>query len=325
MDDTTVDDIQFLGDSVWAIDTRMSGYSHITAAYLIGGQRPCLVETGTAMSAPTVTTALRALGIDADDLASIVVTHVHLDHAGGAGDLARAFPSAQVYASEAGVEHLVDPTRLLSSARRVFGRVLDEVFGLLLPVPATQVVPLSANFRIDLGGGRHLQVLEAPGHARHHVGLLDSACGDLYVGDAAGVYLPETGDLRPATPPPDFDLEQSLNTLDRFGRAQPQRLLFSHYGPVEAAAQTLQRSAEELRAWVHDARTALSSWGDDGKTPDATTLEMAHVVELMHRRAEERYRYTSDAAMLEKVEHLNSTLANTSGVARWLTRTAPTL
>ena len=103
---------------------------------------------------------------------------------------------------------------------------------------------------VDLGGGRRLESHHSPGHARHHVGLLDSLTGDLYVGDAAGVYIPETADLRPATPPPDFDLDSALASLERFRALRPSRLLFSHYGPVEPVGETLDRSAEELRLWV---------------------------------------------------------------------------
>lgn len=308
--------VTHLGNEVFAIDTQMSGYEQITAAYLIRGDRPCLVETGTATSAPTVVAGLGSLGVSRDDLASIVVTHVHLDHAGGAGDLAQHFPRCRVHASEIGLPHLVDPSRLMASARRVFGRVLDEVFGLLRPVAAAQVVALADGAAIDVGAGRRLEVIAAPGHARHHVGLLDSDTGDLYVGDAAGVYIPETGDLRPATPPPDFDMDQALHTLGRFRIAAPRRLLFSHYGPADNADEMLARSEEELKDWVaavtHSSGTAAAS------RPSADACDLAHVVDLMLERARNRYDYSRDDAITEKVEHLSSTGANVGGVLRWL-------
>src|SRR5438270_12744019 len=128
-----------LGSDVYMIDTAMSGYSGITAAYAILGSRPCLVETGTATSAPVVREALAGLGVGADDLATIVVTHIHLDHAGGVGDLAAAFPSAEVVVHERGARHLVSPERLLASARRVYGDVMDTMFGELLPTPVERV------------------------------------------------------------------------------------------------------------------------------------------------------------------------------------------
>ncbi len=122
-----------LGQDVFALDTRMSGYEGITAAYAILGERPCLIETGTAASAPVVAAALEGLGVGPDDLAVLVVTHIHLDHAGGVGDLARLYPKARIVVQERGARHLADPTRLMASARLVFGSVLDDVFGPLAP------------------------------------------------------------------------------------------------------------------------------------------------------------------------------------------------
>ena len=209
MDSPTVETVD-LGADLYSIDTRMSGYAGITSAYLLRGSRPCLVETGTATSAPVVRDALAELGVGADDLATIVVTHIHLDHAGGVGTLAGMFPRADVVVHERGARHLVDPERLMTSARRVFGRVLDDVFGVLEPTEASRVRTLGDAGTVDLGDGRTLDAFHAPGHAQHHVGLVDSATGDLFVGDAAGVYIPETADMRPSTPPPDFDLDLAL-------------------------------------------------------------------------------------------------------------------
>ncbi len=207
-------DITDLGNDVYQIDTRMAGYQGITAGYLIRSSRPCLVETGTSTSAPVVQAALASLGIGARDLATVVVTHIHLDHAGGVGDIASMFGAAQVVVHEKGARHLADPTRLMASARMVYGDALDVLFGSMMPVPADRLRTLDDVGAIDLGDGRRLSSYYSPGHAQHHVGLLDSLSGDLYVGDAAGVYIPETGDLRPATPPPDFDLSVALASID---------------------------------------------------------------------------------------------------------------
>ena len=199
-----------LGHEVYEIDTRMAGYQGITAGYLILSDRPCLVETGTAPSAPVVRDALTELGIGPADLATVVVTHIHLDHAGGAGDIAVMYPQAEIVVHERGARHLADPSRLMASARMVYGSALDGLFGEMAPTPADRIRPVEERGTIDLGGGRRLDSHYSPGHAKHHVGLIDSVSGDLYVGDAAGVYIPETADLRPATPPPDFDLATAL-------------------------------------------------------------------------------------------------------------------
>jgi glyoxylase-like metal-dependent hydrolase (beta-lactamase superfamily II) len=297
-----------LGHEVFQIDTQMSGYPGITSAYLIRGDRPCLVETGTATSAGVVADALDSLGIGPSELATVVVTHIHLDHAGGVGTLAERFPNAQVVVHERGARHLVDPERLMTSARRVFGRVLDDVFGVLLPTDAARVRALGDVGVVDLGAGRRLEAFHAPGHAQHHVGLVDSASGDLYVGDAAGVYIPETREMRPATPPPDFDLDLALASLGRFREVAPARLLFSHFGPVLDVEGSLGRAEEELRLWVELVRQTRAS-----------ALDLDHAVARVTEKTSERYAaYLQSTQVREKFEHLNATAANIVGINRWL-------
>ncbi len=297
-----------LGDEVFQIDTEQSGYAGITAGYLIRGSKPCLVETGTARSSETVIAALKELGIEKEDLATIVVTHVHLDHAGGAGHLTSHFTKAQLIAHERGARHLVDPSRLMASARRVFGSLLDDVMGELLPTAAERVVSLGDFGKIDLGNGRSLDTYYAPGHASHHIGLVDSISGDLYVGDAAGVYIQETKTQRPATPPPDFDLEITLNSIELFRSLAPKRLLFSHYGPVTDIEETLDGSIEELRLWVELVQTARSE-----------KLDLDHAIAMIKEKTHERYeRLFKDPALSHRFEELNSTGANIVGINRWL-------
>jgi len=299
-----------LGDDVHLLDTRMGGYDGITAAYLIRSSRPALIETGAAKSAQLVVDELAALGIGAGDLATIVVTHIHLDHAGGVGDLASAFPQAEIVVHERGARHLVDPARLMSSARRVFGEVMDTVFGELLATPAHRVRALGDTGEVDLGDGRRLSSTYSPGHASHHVGLLDSATGDLYVGDAAGVYVPEADIVRPATPPPDFDLDLALSSLQTFEQLAPTRLLFSHYGPAAHVAEVLSRSQDELRLWVELARGTR-----------AEGLDLDHAVSAVRERTRERY--AAMAATDEKWQALSSDGANLSGILHWLDKVEP--
>jgi glyoxylase-like metal-dependent hydrolase (beta-lactamase superfamily II) len=303
-------DITDLGNDVFQIDTKMAGYPGITAGYLIRSSRPCLVETGTSTSAPVVQTALASLGIDPASLATVVVTHIHLDHAGGVGDIASMFPSAEVVVHEKGARHLADPSRLMASARMVYGDALDVLFGELAAVPAARLRTLDDVGAVDLGDGRRLESYYSPGHARHHVGLLDSASGDLYVGDAAGVYIPETGDLRPATPPPDFDLEVALASLAKFAALDPSRLLFSHYGPVPDVPGTLERSAEEISVWVSETRAARSAG-----------MDLDHAVEAVRQRTLSRYAAFADDAdpvVKEKFEQISGAGANVGGIWHWL-------
>jgi glyoxylase-like metal-dependent hydrolase (beta-lactamase superfamily II) len=297
-----------LGDDVHIIDTRMAGYDGITAGYLILADRPVLVETGTAKSAPTVQAALASHGLGPEDLATIVVTHIHLDHAGGVGDIARMYPKAEVVVHEFGAGHLVDPARLVASARRVYGSAMDDVFGELLPTEATRVRAVGTSATLDLGSGRSMQLHYSPGHAKHHIALLDNQSGDLYVGDAAGIYVPEADIVRPATPPPDFDLDVAIASIEMFRAMRPRRLLFSHYGPVDNIDEILDRSVEELRLWVEIVRVARA----DG-------LDLDHAVDAVRRRTADRYAaIRSDPQLDEKFERLNSFAANIAGINRWL-------
>ncbi len=305
---------QDLGHDVHLIDTRMGGYDQITAAYLIASDRPALVETGAGRSAGLVAETLASLGIGPQDLATIVVTHIHLDHAGGVGDLAAAFPSAEIVVHERGARHLAEPERLVASARRVYGpEVMAALFGELLPTAPSRIRAVGDIGSVDLGAGRQLSTTYSPGHASHHIGLLDSASGDLYVGDAAGVYVPEADALRPATPPPDFDLPLALSSLRSFGEQQPARLLFSHFGPVTAVAETLSRSAEELEYWVELTRGAR-----------AAGLDLDHAVAAVVQRVLEREGdVTLPPELLAKQETLNASKANVAGIWRWLDQTSP--
>jgi glyoxylase-like metal-dependent hydrolase (beta-lactamase superfamily II) len=304
-----------LGNDVFQIDTRMAGHQGITAGYLIRSSRPCLVETGTARSAPVVREALAELGVRSADLATVVVTHIHLDHAGGVGDIASTYPAAEVVVHEKGARHLADPSRLMASARMVYGDALDVFFGALAPVPADRIRSLDDAGTVDLGDGRRLDSHYSPGHAKHHVGLIDSASGDLYVGDAAGVYIPDTGDLRPATPPADFDLDMALASLRKFEALAPTRLLFSHYGPVDDVAAILERSAEEIIVWVEGTRQAR-----------AAGMDLDHAIAMVREQTLSRYaalREDADPAVAAKFERISGAAANVTGIWHWLDTVEP--
>ncbi|MUN37858.1 MBL fold metallo-hydrolase [Actinomadura litoris] len=313
MDDTTTT-VTPLGGDVYEIDTRMAGHSGITAGYLILSDRPCLVEPGTAGSAPVVRRALADLGVGPADLATVVVTHIHLDHAGGVGDIAETYPGAEVVVHEKGARHLASPERLMASARMIYGDSLDTLFGELKPTDAARIRAVQDTGVIDLGGGRRLESHYSPGHAKHHVGLIDSATGDLYVGDAAGVYIPETADVRPATPPPDFDLDTALASLERFRALGPQRLLFAHYGPVTEVDDTLERSAEELRIWVDAVRDAADQ-----------DLDLDHAVAMVVDRTKDRYAFAredADHELAARYEIISNTESNVAGIMHALNRHA---
>ena len=245
-----------IATGVLEIDTMLGGWERVTAGYLIEGSAPVLIETGSQTSVPVLLAALDQIGVGPAELAGVAVTHIHLDHAGGVGDVARAFPRATVYVHEKGARHLADPTRLIDSASRVYGPLLDSLYGRIDPTPAERLHVLEDGEAIEVGAGRTLVAVDSPGHAKHHVGLHDSVSGVLFAGDAVGVKLPDGGVLRPSTPPPDFDLGQALSSLAKFAARRPSGIALAHYGLLEQPEELLAEAEETLRQWAETAEKA---------------------------------------------------------------------
>jgi glyoxylase-like metal-dependent hydrolase (beta-lactamase superfamily II) len=292
-----------IGPGVLEIDTLLGGWDRVTAGYLVEGPAPVLVETGSQSSVPTLLAELAKLGVGASDLAGVVVTHIHLDHAGGVGDVARAFPKATVYVHEKGARHLADPTRLVDSAAMVYGDLLDTLYGRLDPTPAERIHVLDDGEEIEVGPGRVLTTVDSPGHAKHHLGLHDSESGILFVGDAVGVRLPDAGVLRPSSPPPDFDLDQALHSLQKFAARSPAGIALAHYGLVPDHTTVLDEAADTLNRWAHVAEQAWREGRDI-----AAALEVAFADDLVSVGEDHR----------EKLETLNGVHSNAAGLRRWL-------
>jgi glyoxylase-like metal-dependent hydrolase (beta-lactamase superfamily II) len=292
-----------IAPGVIEIDTLLGGWERVTAGYLLTGPAPVLVETGSQSSVPALLDALDALGLGADDLAAVAVTHIHLDHAGGVGDVARAFPSATVYVHGKGARHLIDPSRLIDSAARVYGGLLDSLYGRLDPTPAERIHVLEDGEEIRVGPGRVLVTVDSPGHAKHHLALHDSASGILFAGDAVGVRLPDAGVLRPSTPPPDFDLDQALHSLTRFAARRPAGLALAHYGLVPDPLTLLEEAQDTLRRWAEVAERAWRQGADI-----AAALDEAFAADIGD----------VEPAQREKLETLNGVHSNAAGFRRWL-------
>jgi len=292
-----------IAPGVIEIDTLLGGWQRVTAGYLIEGSEPALVETGSQSSVPVLLEALEQLGIGAGDLAHVAVTHIHLDHAGGVGDVARAFPSATVYVHEKGARHLVDPERLVKSASMVYGELLDKLYGRLDPTPADRIKVLGEGEQIEVSPTRTLTAIDSPGHAKHHLALQDSDSGILFAGDAVGVRLPDAGVLRPATPPPDFDLDLALTSLRRFADRRPTGVALAHYGLVPDPLTILEEAQGTLRRW---AEVAEAAWREERDI--ASALDDAFGADLVGM----------DPANREKLETLNGVHSNAAGFRRWL-------
>ena len=222
------------------IDLRHQGAEGVIGVYLLEtDDGPALFDCGPA----TCFERLREQ-VDIGELRHLLLSHIHLDHAGAAGLLVRENPGIQVHVSEIGLPHVVDPTRLIASARRIYGDMLDTLFGEPVPVPAENV---------HVAGHRELGLVSfpTPGHASHHVCYMDED-GTLYAGDACGVRLLPARHVLPHAPPPDVDLDAWERTFDDILRHQPERLALIHFGVVdelEEVAEHVQRARDYLRVW----------------------------------------------------------------------------
>lgn len=301
-----------IAPGVTQIDTLLGGFEGMTAGFLIGGSAPALLEPGAQTSAKTVVAALDAQGVERDTLAWIIVSHIHLDHAGAAGDLAILYPKATVVVHREGARHLIDPTRLVASAGRVYGDLLDTLYGRMTPIPSERVLAVSDGDRILVDGPtqRHLRIIESPGHARHHIAVLDEETGVLIAGDAVGVKLGKTTALRPAAPPPEFDWELAIESLHRFDALHPERLVLAHYGVMGDVHDTLVEAEEALTQWVEIARSVTK----DGADPNVTAVEAAF------RDAFSRLPHGMSPQELERMELLNGLASNATGITRYLTK-----
>jgi glyoxylase-like metal-dependent hydrolase (beta-lactamase superfamily II) len=233
------------------IDLHHQGAERVIGSYLLDTEDgPALFDCGPTTCLASLKQGLQDRGLALADVRHLLLSHIHLDHAGAAGVLVREQASLQVHVSAIGAPHLVDPSRLEASARRLYGDSFDDLWGELAPVPEENVHVVGERV---LG----LECFPTPGHASHHVSYLESG-GTLYAGDAAGVRIQPDRVVLPPTPPPDFDLEVWSRTLDEIERRDPVRLALIHFGIATDVTQHLDELRDRLRAWtrrVGDAST----------------------------------------------------------------------
>jgi glyoxylase-like metal-dependent hydrolase (beta-lactamase superfamily II) len=309
-----VDPVVFeVAPGITAIDTFFGGRERYTAAYLLHADEPAIVETGPTTSSEHVVAGLDALGIGPDELAHVVVTHIHLDHAGGVGRIAEHYPKAAIWVHERGARHLADPSRLVASAERIYGpELLAARFGAVEPVVPQRIRAVGEGAVIRLGA-RTLDVLATPGHAKHHMALVDSATGAVFTGDALGIHPPDAPVLRPATPPPDYDLELAISSIRAIReRARGSKVLFSHFGPVDEVDRICELAERRFRSWTEAVGRELER-----------TDDLDEIVRVLERVARADTETGSEATLdLDRMETLSSVRMNAMGIVRyWRLRT----
>jgi len=247
------------------VDTGMYGTAEYGSVYVLDDERPAIVDTGIGTNYERVLAALEDVGIAPEDLAVVAVTHVHLDHAGGAGFLAEACPNATVYVHERGARHLADPSRLWEGTKQAVGDQI-EFYTEPEPVPEARIAELTDGDVIDLGE-HDLVAHHAPGHAPHQVVFADPANDAVFTADAAGIRVPSIDEVRETTPPPQFDLEAALADAEMLVAMEPETLLFAHFGPAEADG-LLAEYTDVLTDWVGAVERTREELPDDEAVVD---------------------------------------------------------
>lgn len=232
------------------LDLRFQGLERTIGVYLVetaGGV--ALFDCGPATTLERLRERLGAAGLALTDVQHLLLSHIHLDHAGAAGALVREHPRLQVWVSEVGAPHLADPSRLEASARRIYGEAFDALWGEVTPVPA-------ASIRVAAGEVLGWECFPAPGHASHHVCYYRD--GTLLAGDACGVRIPPSAYVLPVSPPPDLDVEAWHATIGEIRRRAPERLALIHFGVHDDVEEHLDRLAAELDRWAARVRDGMS-------------------------------------------------------------------
>ncbi len=237
--------------NVYMIDDQLYSIPQHGSVYLLNEEKKVLIDSGPSTSAGVVLDGIRESGVSPEDIDYLIVTHIHLDHGGGAGLLIKNMPRAQVLVHHRGAKHLIDPTKLVSSAMAAQDGVEE---GLLtetevLPIEAERVRPVYDGDVIELGEQQVLRIIEAPGHAPHELCVYESRNNGLFSGDAAGICVGENKGLVMVNAPPSFDADLSIDTLKRLMELKASRIYFAHFGMSREVQQKLQLAIDTLQAW----------------------------------------------------------------------------
>ncbi len=236
-----------IGKNLFQVELETGGFKNLICSYVIKSSKIIIIESGPTSSVPNLLSGLKELDIPFESVVYLAITHVHLDHGGGAGTLLKFLPNAKVLVHPRGMPHLINPSKLWPSAQSVLGFV-SEVFGKPEPVPKERIIPITEGI-VNLGEGTTLKVVETLGHASHNLSYHESFNCGVFPGDAAGTYFPEFDVVVPTTPPP-FHLDSALASLDKLINLEPTALYYSHFGKANKGMQRLEDYKLQLLLWA---------------------------------------------------------------------------
>lgn len=234
--------------NIFLIDLETGGFKNLFGSYILKGTRTIIVETGPSSSIPNLLSGLEEIDIRVENVAYIALSHVHLDHGGGAGSLLKFLPNAKILVHPRGLPHIVNPDKLWLQSKEVLGRAA-EVFGEPDSVPKDRIIAGSDGLTLDVGNQVLLTAVETLGHASHNLSYYESLHGGIFPGDTAGIYLCEFDAVIPTTPPP-FRLDDALSSLNKLIRLKPSALYYSHFGKASNVKKRLQNYCQQLKLWA---------------------------------------------------------------------------
>jgi glyoxylase-like metal-dependent hydrolase (beta-lactamase superfamily II) len=256
---------------IYQLQTEIPGVPFGFAVYFIAEGGGVLIEPGPATIVPAVQAAMAHLGLESLDY--IIPTHIHLDHAGGLGRLAQLFPQAKVVANPEGARHIINPTRLIQSTRVAFGEDFEAVYGPILPVPGSQVRVVKDGERLS-AGSRELVIIYTPGHASHHIAILDTRVNGLFCGEALGLIYSPGAEPLPAVAAPSLDIEVYLSTMERLRRLKPGILFYSHGGIATEPERPISQAVANTKAIAEVVLQAVKA----GKTDEEVTRSVGEFI-----------------------------------------------
>ena len=239
---------QKINQFLYLIDLEPAGLENFIASYVLVGEKIAIIETGPTSTVTNLLRGLKEIGVNTEDVDFVAISHVHLDHGGGAGTLMQSLPKAKLIVHPRGAPHLVNPEKLWTQSRQVLGKVA-EMYGEPEPVSSERIIQAFDGMPVSLGKNIELEILETLGHASHHLSYDEKGSKMLFPGDAAGIYLSQFDVLVPTTPPP-FHLETALLSINKLIQKEPSLLCYTHFGVAKNSIEKLNRHSAQLRLWA---------------------------------------------------------------------------
>jgi glyoxylase-like metal-dependent hydrolase (beta-lactamase superfamily II) len=265
---------RWLADGLGIIDLEFQGHPALIAAYvLVTDDGYVLFEPGPGSTIPALKSGLETLGVDFESIRHILVTHIHLDHAGASGSLLAELPDAQLLVHERGLRHMLAPERLVASARQIYGALMDPLWGEFLPTPEERTHSLADGDVLSIGGTQ-LNVHYTPGHASHHVSFHEPERNLIIAGDVAGVRIPPSPLVWPPTPPPDIDVEAWKRSTQLLRELDPEKLLITHFDEYDNVGEHLDQLDVRLDQWVD----RVADWQSQGMNREEMIAALENAV-----------------------------------------------